>query len=277
MTENYPKFWSLTFDMFKKDVKKVEDNLIILVHWVMLKNDFQMLGLKNEENESKIDENEEATDNLPPNWSQNITYKFRYIRNKQLFLLNGIKTGDILIFNFYNVMTKKVSSTSFGDINDIVQMMNDMTHNNDEKKKFNVVVDLLEKDLIEPMQLENEEKKVVSTQTDSVDSNLSSIEVSPDLSKYFNRRMGMRNSGSQPYGLPDLDPLGRTFPGSGGMLFDPFRRSRVPRVSPFPARNPLARFDQINPGFGDDYGNRDIRPPYPDHIRPPDFDDDMYM
>lgn len=48
MSEKYPKFWSLTFDMFKKDVKKIEDNLIILVHWVLLKNDFQMLGLGNQ-------------------------------------------------------------------------------------------------------------------------------------------------------------------------------------------------------------------------------------
>lgn len=47
MSENNPKFWTLTYDMFKKDVKKLEDNLIILVHWVLLKNDFQMLGHTN--------------------------------------------------------------------------------------------------------------------------------------------------------------------------------------------------------------------------------------
>lgn len=47
MSENYPKFWTLTYDMFKNDVKKLEDNLIILVHWVLLKNDFQMLGHTN--------------------------------------------------------------------------------------------------------------------------------------------------------------------------------------------------------------------------------------
>jgi len=41
---NY-NFWMLAFEFFKKDVKKPEDNLIILVHWLLLKNDFQVLGL----------------------------------------------------------------------------------------------------------------------------------------------------------------------------------------------------------------------------------------
>lgn len=58
-------------------------------------------------------------------------------------------------------------------------MMNSLLHNNDEKKKFNAVIDLLEKDLIEPMQLENENKKAASTQTISLDTNLSPIGVYP--------------------------------------------------------------------------------------------------
>lgn len=44
MAENSSKFWLLTFEYFKKDVKKPEDNLLILVHWLLLKNDFQVLG-----------------------------------------------------------------------------------------------------------------------------------------------------------------------------------------------------------------------------------------
>lgn len=49
--------------------------------------------------------------------------------------------------------------------------------------------------------------------------------------------MGMRNGVSQPYGLPDLDPLGLNFPNvGGGMLFDPLRRPMRPRVGPLPPR-----------------------------------------
>jgi len=48
MAENSSKFWLLTFEYFKKDVIKPEDNLVILVHWLLLKNNFQVLGLDNE-------------------------------------------------------------------------------------------------------------------------------------------------------------------------------------------------------------------------------------
>lgn len=37
-------FWQLTYDYFKKDVQKPEDDLIVLVHWLLLKNGFQVLG-----------------------------------------------------------------------------------------------------------------------------------------------------------------------------------------------------------------------------------------
>lgn len=48
MAENSSKFWFLTFEYFKKDVNKPEDNLVILVHWLLLRNNFQVLELDNE-------------------------------------------------------------------------------------------------------------------------------------------------------------------------------------------------------------------------------------
>jgi hypothetical protein len=47
-------FWLLTYDYFKKDVNKPEDSSIILVHWLLLKNDFQLLGQGNEVNISLL-------------------------------------------------------------------------------------------------------------------------------------------------------------------------------------------------------------------------------
>lgn len=43
-------FWLLTYNHFKEDVNKPEDSLIVLVHWLLLKNDFQVLGPGNEVN-----------------------------------------------------------------------------------------------------------------------------------------------------------------------------------------------------------------------------------
>lgn len=54
MSEFSSKFWSLTFDCFKKDVKKPEDNLVILVHWLLLDNNFKVLGPGNEVGNSFI-------------------------------------------------------------------------------------------------------------------------------------------------------------------------------------------------------------------------------
>lgn len=49
--------------------------------------------------------------------------------------------------------------------------MNDMAHNNDDKNKFNTVVDLLEKDLIGSLELECDNKRVASTQTVPLETN----------------------------------------------------------------------------------------------------------
>lgn len=68
-------------------------------------------------------------------------------------------------------------------------------------------------------------------------------------------------------GRGDLDPFGR----GGGMIFNPAMGPRVPIPDPdFQARIPPgARFDPIFPNNRHD--------PNPDHMRPPDGYDDMFM
>lgn len=51
--------------------------------------------------QNEIDANEQPTDSLPTNWSQDVSYELRYVRDKKLFLLNGFKAGDGLILNLY--------------------------------------------------------------------------------------------------------------------------------------------------------------------------------
>lgn len=50
--------------------------------------------------QDKVNE-EQPTDILPANWSQNEMYKLHYKRDKELFLLSGVKACDSFIFNFY--------------------------------------------------------------------------------------------------------------------------------------------------------------------------------
>jgi len=64
-----------------------------------------------------------------------------------------------------------VSSAAFGNVYVTVQAINDMTNNIDH---FHETINLLQTDLINPMQKENDEKKVASTQTQSKQSETSS-------------------------------------------------------------------------------------------------------
>lgn len=44
MAERKCAFWTLTLEYFQKDIKKPEDNLVVLVHWLLLHNKFSVLG-----------------------------------------------------------------------------------------------------------------------------------------------------------------------------------------------------------------------------------------
>lgn len=44
MAENNFVFWTMTLNYFKDEIKKSEDYLVVLVHWLLLKNRFQVLG-----------------------------------------------------------------------------------------------------------------------------------------------------------------------------------------------------------------------------------------
>ncbi|XP_022175149.1 proteasome inhibitor PI31 subunit [Myzus persicae] len=262
MAENSSKFWFLTFEYFKKDVNKPEDNLVILVHWLLLRNNFQVLGLL--DNEDKANE-AQPTDILPTNWSQNEMHKLHYKRDNELFLLSGVKACDSFIFNFYNVMTKHVASAAIGNINSAVKWISDVANNKD---KFYEIICLLETDLIHPMEKENLDKKTIGTQTKK------SVEddplVIPSAHPPSYRPGPFEPSNPFPsYGMPDLNPLG-----GGGMLFDPLMQRRGPNRPGVP---PMARFDPTRPINPDPMMPGSFRGPRPDHMRPPDFDDSLYM
>ncbi|XP_025200140.1 proteasome inhibitor PI31 subunit [Melanaphis sacchari] len=268
MAEYGYNFWMLTFDFFKKDIKKPEDNLIILVHWLLLKNDFQVLGLGSE---TTIDENVQPSDILPTNWSQNETYKLQYMRDKELFLLNAVKAADSLVLNLYNVKTKFVSCSAIGNINSAVQWITDLINN---KEKVFETINLIENQLIGPMKKENENKIDISTQTNN------EPKKSPLLISDPPRPLGRFPEPGNPmhpfpsYGISDLNPVGGLRDFGEGMLFNPIvgRRSDARRGVP-----PMARFDPMHPSNPDPMRPDFLNRPNPDHMVSPDFDSDYNM
>ncbi|NP_001280346.1 Proteasome inhibitor PI31 subunit-like [Acyrthosiphon pisum] len=261
MAENSSKFWFLTYEYFKKDVIKPEDNLVILVHWLLLRNNFQVLGLDNE-GKAII---ELPTDILPSNWTEKEMYKLHYKRGEESFVLSGVKACDSFIFNLYNVLTKHVASAAIGNVNSAVKWICDSTNNKD---KFYETIHWLETDLIKPMQKENEDKTNIGTQTTKED-NVSIGQFSRHPPGYQPEPLGPINPFPS-YGMPDLNPLG-----GGGMLFDPLMQRRRPNNGP--GIPPMARFDPTRPINPDPMMPGSFSRPRPDHMRPPDFDDSLYM
>ncbi|XP_050424857.1 proteasome inhibitor PI31 subunit-like isoform X2 [Adelges cooleyi] len=264
MAEVNTRFWSLVTNYFKKDFKKPEDNLTVLVHWLLLQNDFQVL---NPGNENGIDDDDQPSDILPENWSHGETYKLRYTRDKKLFILNGVKAGESLIFNFYDVETKQVSSAALGNIDTTVHCLSDLN-----TEYFLNIVGLLQKDLVDPMQKVYEDRKAASTQTQTQPKEYESTESPLLISRTPPFGFGRRDP-YPTYGMPDIDPLGGLRQPGEGMLFDPVPRGNG-RAGMFPGVHPSARFDPIHPPNAGLFGNRR---PNPDHMRPPDFDDNLYM
>ncbi|XP_050527774.1 proteasome inhibitor PI31 subunit [Daktulosphaira vitifoliae] len=267
MAEGNTKFWILVLKMFQKDVNKCEDNVIILVHWLLLLNDFQVLKPGNE---NEVVNGDEPSDILPENWSLGDAYKLRYARGNKLFILNCVKAGESLIFNFYNVETKQVSSAALGNIATVIKYIMDMPNNRDD---FLGTVNILQKDLIDPMQIISDDKKAASTQT-QFQAKLAETTESPLLISRTEPSFGFARRDPFPtYGMPDLDPLGGLRQPGEGMLFDPLRVGGG-RPGMFPGVPPSARFDPMQPPNADPFRSRR---PNPDHMRPPDFDDNLYM
>ncbi|XP_026805847.1 proteasome inhibitor PI31 subunit [Rhopalosiphum maidis] len=270
MSEYSSNFWMLVFEFFKKDVQKPEDNLMILVHWLLLKNGFQILELGCEVTNDK---NVQPSDILPTNWSQNETYKLQYIRDKELFLLTAVKAAESLVLNLYNVKTKSVTCSAIGNISSTVQWITNLVKNKDQ---FDETIQLLENELIVPMIKVKEEKIHISTQTNN------EPKKSPPLTP-VERPLGRYPEQSEPgnpintfpsYGMSDLDPLGGLRGFGEGMLFHPNARIAGPSNS---RRPPMARFDPIRP-LNPDPLRADRFSSNPDHMRPPHFDEfDMYM
>lgn len=79
------------------------------------------------------------------------------------YIMNIIYYQYDLIYQ--NVTTKHVSSAAFGDISTVVQCINNMAKNKDT---FRETVNMLLRNLINPMKKIKDDRKIASTQTATI-------------------------------------------------------------------------------------------------------------
>ncbi|XP_075168179.1 proteasome inhibitor 31 kDa [Haematobia irritans] len=259
--------WDLLFKTIEKQLNKKDDLLIALVHFVLTKHSqFRCIGIGDDKTFTEDDENS-SSELLPDNWNDNEkNYALRYIHNKQLYILLGLRTEGSLIITLMDVKTHKVSNIGLDPEEWIKELKGNITKTIPNASQL---ADRYRKELLEPVFPGT--SRAVTTQTSS--SSTANPDHDPLPRRPFNPYGPTPHfSGPPPFGFPDvgrgdLDPLGRGGPGN---LF-PFPSNPEFRIGP--GTGPRPRFDPFGPP------DRGLRPnPNPDHFPPPGgFGGDYYM
>ncbi|KAH8389041.1 hypothetical protein KR200_011973 [Drosophila serrata] len=251
--------WDLLYKTVQSDVNKKPDVLIALVHFLLTKHyNFRCVGV----GDDKTLPEEEGSELLPDSWNDDDTkYSLRYVHDKQLYLLLGHITEEALLVNMMDINTKKVSNICLTPDTLVVAFKGNI---NALMPTASEIVDRYRKELLDPVFTGN--SREVTTQT-----TMSTTTPRADPLRIGEPRRGGSYTpygyDPRPFGFPDigrgdLDPLGRGGPGN---LFNfPSRPDMGP--GPVPRFDP---FSPLNPNTG--------RGPNPDHMRPPNWDNDYFM
>uniref|UniRef100_A0A1A9UU06 Proteasome inhibitor PI31 subunit n=1 Tax=Glossina austeni TaxID=7395 RepID=A0A1A9UU06_GLOAU len=264
--------WNLLYKTIEKDINKKDDLLIALAHFVLTKHSlFRCIGLG--ENKT-LAEGEEAAGSelLPDNWNADENnYALRYIYDKLLYILLGLRTEGSIIITLLNVKTLKVSNICLSSeelVSDISGSITKMIPSASQ------LADRYRRELLEPVyQGQNRstttQTNTTSTTTDRSDPLRIGVPLRPSLGQYHPAGVDTRPFGFPEVGRGDLDPFARG--GHGNLL--PFPSRPDIHGGPGGSGGMQPRFDPFGP-----LPERNIRPyPNPDHLPPPGFGGDYFM
>lgn len=270
---NFTFGFELLQSLYDSQISKKEDVLILFVHWYLIKNSFRCIGL----GDSKAyNETGKGSELLPEGWSKEFHYALRYIKDKKLYILHGIKSDEDLLLNLLRTQDQGVSNIQF-QINQTVTGLHGPIES--LMPTYQNVIQVIQTDLLNQIIPENTANTSTRTLTEAKEP---SPKLTPIWQKHPTRVLpGDLSPGN--IGDRDLYPLAR---GGGGMIFDPFGPSRssvnplrpgigIPGRLPPGAVPPHARFDPFGPPEMDPPR---LRPHNPDndHLPPPGYDD-MFM
>ncbi|KOC65517.1 Putative proteasome inhibitor [Habropoda laboriosa] len=266
--ENSDFGFALLQELHKNQIVKKEDVLILFVHWYFTKLGFRCLGIGRFE---EFEPSEKGSQLLPEGWSAKQIYELRYIKDKDLYILLGLRTNDdedLLINLWKNQQTSSIQVPINQTVTSLHAPLESLI------PSYQNIIQTIQKDLINPHLPDNAtgttEQSTQTTGHFSRDTSDSTSSV--DSLLWGQRRHRPPARGSVGVGRADLDP----FSPGGGMIFDPFdplrhpvnpRRGLVPGgILPPGAIPPSARFDPLGPPDID----------HPRHLRDPD-NNDMFM
>jgi len=304
--------FELLFLQYGQGLHNADEACILAVHWNLISNGFKCCGVgetwpTDQQQSGNISGNEV----LPTDWRRDSTiYALRYVEpsSNRTFLMKALSMDGNLNINFVRCFDEKAASISVRPrdfVNDDLSRVTSAYSNMADLNKT------LTHDLV------NKIVRVVGVGTSSSSQSSSNQQTSPGYPQQQQPQpqpersplmvgpprgpggmpIGFVPTPRPPFGPPmmidpfgvgraDLDPFAR---GGGGMLMDPRAFPSPPRPG-FPGGHPGmpgmpgvpgglppgavppgARFDPIGPHMGGRMG------PDPDHERPPDGFDDMFM
>ena len=234
----------LLFETQKGNIHSENDALIIVIHWVLCKNNFRSVGVGDNVRKlwnslikvhfnsfwvlQKIFSDEDRpTELLPQGWNQNqASYTLRYTLNKNIYILYGIVSDDTLIVNLLDAKTLKTVGLVFKAkevIKSLVGMtLDDYVHNSQ------TIINKMNDDIVKPILDQNPERRTGSTsRAPRNDDPLLVRPVVPPM--YQDRRFDPLRDPLRDIGRGDLDPFGR----GGGSIFQPEFRPEFGPVNPF--------------------------------------------
>ncbi|XP_011170589.1 proteasome inhibitor PI31 subunit [Solenopsis invicta] len=265
------------FELFQKlyhdEIQKKEDVIILLVHWYLVKSGFRCIGIGNE---TVSDPLEKGSELLPMEWNLRPNYALRYVMDKKIHVLLGVKSDMDLLLNFMRTHNNSVCNIQL-PIEETVSVL----HGPLEIviPSYQTILHSIQKEFVKPTCFNEAE-----TQTSLSPINALAITTERD-DNHQSLRTSRRPTVNRPeydparVGVRDLDP----FREGGGMIYDPFDRRfpteyppgglGVPGVLPAGAIPPGARFDPFGPPELDLHRRGPLRRPDHDHLPPPGYDD----
>lgn len=170
------------------------------------------------------------TELLPQGWNQDQSaYALRYTKDKEIFILHGIVSGETLLVNFLDAKTLSTSAVVL-KTKEIVKSVTGTTLD-DFIPRPQAIIDQVTKEIIKPLSVE----EPASSSTRQEEPNPLLIRVGPPQPLiYQDPGRGLFGDPLNNIGRGDLDPFGR----GGGMLFRPDLRAQINPNRPLLGGNP---------------------------------------
>ncbi|KAH0949441.1 hypothetical protein HN011_000292 [Eciton burchellii] len=272
------------FELLQKvhhnEIRRKEDAIILFLHWYLVKNGCRCIGNGDSKDFNVLEKGSEL---LPSEWNTSPNYALRYLKNKELYILLGVRSNMDLLLNLVNYKDNNISNTMF-PIEETVSALHGSLIV--MIPSYEMILQNIQKDFL--MLLFPKNIKEVETQTTNLikerDSmraaTLPNLRNSPERNSQHIREFSPERDPTR-VGVRDLNPFAQ----GGGMIFDPFAErqpyGRVPSALGVPGRLPPgavppgARFSPFGPPDVDPIRRFPHRPGN-DHLPPPGYND-MFM